>query len=252
MIFDLQRASLLKRISAFLLDAIVLVIAITGFSALFSIMLNYDAHEQALQDAYARYEAEYGISFNMTNEEYIALSDAEKAVYDKAYEEMNKDEDALYAYNMVIRLNLATSSLAIIVSCLLFEFLLPLLLKNGQTIGKKIFGIAVMREDGVRLSTLQLFARSMLGKCTIGTMIPFLMLFLVFFGSLGLTGTVIVLAMLAIQIGLMFTKKRMLMHDLLAHTVAVDMASQMIFDTTEDMIAYKKRVAAEKAMNQTY
>ena len=252
MIFDLQRASLLKRISAFMLDAIVLVIAITGFSALFSVLLDYDAHEQALQDVYARYEAEYNISFELTNEEYLALSEDEKAAFDKAYEAMNKDEDALYTYNMVVRLNLTVTSLSIVVSFLIFEFLIPMWLKNGQTIGKKIFGIAVMRDDGVRLSTLQLFARSMLGKCTIGTMIPFLMLFLVIFGSLGVTGTMIIFAMLALQAGLMFTKKRTAIHDLLAHTVAVDMASQMIFDTTEDMIEYKKRVSAEKAANQTY
>lgn len=252
MIFDLQRASLLKRISAFMLDAIVLVIAITGLSALFSVLLDYDAYEQTLQDAYARYEAEYNISFDLSNEEYMALSEDKKAVYDKAYEAMNKDEDALYAYNMVVRLNLTVTSLAIVFSFLIFEFLIPLWLKNGQTLGKKIFGIAVMREDGVRLSTLQLFARSMLGKCTIGTMIPFLMLFLVVFGSLGATGTMILFAMLALQAGLMFTKRRTAIHDLLAHTVAVDMASQMIFDTTEEMIEYKKRVSAEKAANQTY
>ena len=252
MIFDLQKASLLKRFSAFLLDLIVIAIAITGFSALFSMLFGYDAHEQALRDVYDRYEAEYNISFDLTSEEYLALSEDEKAIFDKAYEAMNKDENALYTYNMVIRLNLTVTSLAIIVSFLIFEFLIPMWLKNGQTIGKKIFGIAVMREDGVRISTFQLFVRSILGKFTIETMIPFLTLFLVFFGSLGLTGTVIASLIACVQVALLFKGKRCVIHDLLARTVAVDMASQMIFDTTEDMIAYKKRVSAEKAANQTY
>ena len=34
--------------------------------------------------------------------------------------------------------------------------------------------------------------------------------------------------------------------------VVVDMASQMIFKTTDDLIAYQKRVAAEKATRQPY
>ena len=40
--------------------------------------------------------------------------------------------------------------------------------------------------------------------------------------------------------------------DKLANTVTVDVASQMIFKTHEDMIAYKQKIAAEKAAAQTY
>ena len=40
--------------------------------------------------------------------------------------------------------------------------------------------------------------------------------------------------------------------DKLANTVTVDVASQMIFKTHDDMIAYKQKVAAEKAANQVY
>ena len=37
------------------------------------------------------------------------------------------------------------------------------------------------------------------------------------------------------------------LHDLLAQTVAVDMASQLIFDSPEDLLEYKKRLHAEDA-----
>ena len=252
MIFDLQKASLLKRFSAFLLDLIVIAIAVTGFSALFSMLFGYDAHEQALQDVYARYEAEYGVSFDLTNEEFLALPESQQEIYNKAYEALNADTEAVYTYNMVIQLTLTISTISILASFLIFEFAVPLWLKNGQTIGKKIFSIAVMREDGVRISTFQLFVRSILGKFTIETMIPFLTLFLVFFGSLGLTGTVIASLIACVQVVLLFKGKRCVIHDLLARTVAVDMASQMIFDTADDLIEYKKRISAEKAANQTY
>ena len=42
------------------------------------------------------------------------------------------------------------------------------------------------------------------------------------------------------------TKARTPIHDKLAHTVTVDFASQMIFDTPEELLAYKKRIHAEQ------
>ena len=40
--------------------------------------------------------------------------------------------------------------------------------------------------------------------------------------------------------------------DTLAKTVTVDMTSQMIFESEEEMIAYKNKVHAEKVARQTY
>ena len=48
------------------------------------------------------------------------------------------------------------------------------------------------------------------------------------------------------------TKERCMIHDKLANTVTVDIASQMIFNTPEDLLAYKQKVAAEKAASQPY
>ena len=41
-------------------------------------------------------------------------------------------------------------------------------------------------------------------------------------------------------------------HDKFAQTVTVDMASQRIFDSTEDLLEYKKRVSAENAEKESY
>ena len=43
-----------------------------------------------------------------------------------------------------------------------------------------------------------------------------------------------------------------MIHDLLAGTVVVDVSSQMIFRTTDDLIAYKKKIAAEQSARQVY
>ena len=64
------------------------------------------------------------------------------------------------------------TTLSTLIAFLLLEFAVPLMLKNGQTLGKKIFGVAVVRVDGVKVSPVMVFARGILGKCTIGTLAP--------------------------------------------------------------------------------
>lgn len=253
MIYDLQKASMWKRISAFLFDNILLLVAIVGIAALLSTMLGYDKHSNTLDAAYEKYETQYGITFNTTQEQYNAMTEAEKANYDAAYEALTADEEAMYAYSMMVNLMLVILSGAILLAMFIFEFAVPMLFGNGQTLGKKIFGIAIMRTDGVKVSGPLMFIRTILGKFTIETMIPVIILFMMFLGTIGIIGPFIFIVLLVLQcIMLVMSKSGRLIHDYLAKTVAVDMSSQMIFDTVEDMVEYKKSVAAEKAAKQDY
>ena len=76
MIYDLQKASMLKRISAYLLDVILLLIVITGAAFGLSALLGYDAYVEKLENIYADYEAEYGIDFDISQEEFAARTAA--------------------------------------------------------------------------------------------------------------------------------------------------------------------------------
>ena len=250
---DLQRASMWKRISAFLLDIILLSVLVVGFGYLLSVVLGYDGHNQALEDGYARYEAQYGVTFDISAEEYSALTEAEKQNYDTAYDALVADTDVLYAYNMVLNLTLVITTLAILLGYLVLEFAIPLFLGNGQTVGKKVFAIGLVRSDGVQMNNLQLFTRTVLGKFTIGTMIPVYVLIMLFFNTVGLMGTLLLAALALTQIILLaVTRNRTAIHDLLAGTVVVDIASQRIFRSTEELIEYTKRIHAEKAARQSY
>ena len=51
---------------------------------------------------------------------------------------------------------------------------------------------------------------------------------------------------------LVLTKDRSVLHDKLAQTVTVDMSSQMIFETTDDLVAYKNKLQAENAEKAAY
>ena len=250
---ELQKASFWKRVSAFMLDAIVMVILAVGCGAALSGVLHFDKHNETVQAAYARYEADYNISFELTQEEYETMLPEERAQFDEAYAALIADEEAMYAYNMTIYLSLLITTVSILFAVILLEFVGPMMLGNGQTLGKKIFGLGVMRVDGVRLTTIQLFIRTFLGKFTIEIMLPVLLALALFFNIIGIVGLFVLCGILLLQIILLgVSKTNSAIHDHLAGTVVIDIASQRIFDTTDDMIEYKKKVAAEKAAKEAY
>lgn len=250
---DLQRAGMWKRIAAWMFDGILLSVIVVGFAVLLSWLLGYDNYSGAMEAGYARYEEQYGVTFEITMEDYEAMTAEERMNYDTAYEALIADQEVLYNYNMVLHLTILIITLAFLCSLLLWEFFMPLWLGNGQTLGKRIFSLCVIRSDGVKLNTLQLFARTILGKFTIETMIPVYVLVMLYFGSVGLTGTLLLFALLLAQgLCVAMTRNRCAIHDLIAGTVVVDKDSQTIFRTTEDLIAWKKKVAAERAARAPY
>ncbi len=253
MTHDLQKASLWKRASAWIFDFILLGILIVGVALVLSAVLGYNGYNETLDAAYATYEEQYGVEFEISQEQYHTMTEQQRQNYNDAYDALVSDQEAMYAYNMVLNLTMLITTVSILISYLLLEFALPLYLGNGQTLGKKIFGLCLMRIDGVQINTMQLFVRTVLGKFTIETMIPVYILIMIFFNMIGIVGTGILAVLVLVQIILLaVTATNAQIHDLLAGTVVVDYASQMIFRTTEDLIAYQKRVAAEAAARQSY
>lgn len=253
MVYDLQKAGLWKRIAAWMFDSILTAVLAVGLGFLLSLLLGYDSHSQALDAAYDRYEQEYGIVFEITQEEYEAMTDAQKRNYDAATQALTADAEAGRAFNLLVNLSLVILSVSCLVAILLWEFAIPLYFGNGQTLGKKIFGLCLVRTDCVRLNKLQLFTRTLLGKFALETMLPVYIVFLAFWGILGVTGTVILFALAAAQLlSLVISRTNSALHDLLAGTAVVDMASQMIFRDTEELIEFQKWVAAERAARDPY
>ena len=251
--YDIQKASLLKRFSAFLLDLILLCILVTGFAFALSAITGYDSYRDRLEQVQKQYEQQYGMSLEISQEQYDKLTEDERKLLEDAQNAFLDDPEVSYLYGMEINLILLISSVSILLSCVITELIIPLCLKNGQTVGKKIFGIALMRVDGVKISTLALFARAILGKYTLETMVPLFIFLMTFLGSMGLTGTIVLLLILVLQIGMVaVTKTNSAIHDVLAATVAVDLASQMIFESEEAKIAYKQKIHAEQVQAKPY
>lgn len=253
MVYNVQKASVWKRVSAFLFDGIILGIMAVALAWLLSGVLHFDSYNQTLEQSYEKYASQYGVSFEISQEDYDALDLEEKARYDEAYAALARDEEATYAYNMLVSLSLVIITVSVLAAFLALEFAAPLLIGNGQTMGKRIFGVALMRNDGVRINGVSLFVRTILGKFTIETMIPLLIVLMIFWGVIGVISVIILGVILLAQVALLAcTKNNLLIHDFLANTIVVDYASQMIFPDEQALIDYKKKMAAEKSARQNY
>lgn len=254
MVYDLQKADLWKRISAGLFDFIMLGILCVAIALGVSVIVDYDGYIDGLNSCYERYEEEYNIDLEIIGtEKYDKLSDEEKAVYQAADEAFRKDKEAIYYNQMLISLMFVILTTSIIIGYVIWEFIIPLIFKNGQTLGKKIFGIAVIRYDCVKVSPMLMFARAMLGKCTVETLVPLLSFIMIIMQVGGIFPLILCAGVIITQIAFfIITRERTLIHDVMAQTVVVDLSSQMIFETQEALLEYKQKLQAEKAEKAEY
>ena len=251
MTYDIQKASFLKRTPAWLLDMILLLVLVTGFLFAWSYVFNVTPHINELSAVIEKYEEQFGGKLSIPTDEYEGLTTEEKAVADQISQNisnaLNQDKEAVKLLELVATNIFAMVSLSVLCAYTILEFVIPLCLKNGQTLGKKCFGVALMRKDGVKVTPFMLFARTILGKCTVETMIPVLAIVLMLIGVGGplmLLGVVVLLAQIITPIA---TRNKTAIHDLMACTVAVDLSSQMIFNSLEEQLEYHKQLHEEIA-----
>ena len=95
---DLQKASMLKRISAFILDVILLAVAITGFAFFLSAVTGYDSYNEKLDAIYASYEEEYGVKVGISLEEFEALTEEQIEQYKVDFEKHLNAPNPKYSY----------------------------------------------------------------------------------------------------------------------------------------------------------
>lgn len=279
--FELRKTGIVRRASASLLDVILLVVLATGFMFIISLICNYSYNEKLSNRYYNEWEdfrkthvaqvAEYyGFEYKVTGNNYVITKNGEKSslnelmesldnsngedaatkvAYD-AFKELPSAKEVNWQYRYVYNLLFMMTSIGILLSYITLEFILPIIFKNGQTVGKKVFGICLVRPNCVKITNLSLFARTILGKYAIETMFPVLLVFLFIFGGIGILALILLAALALLNIVLFFaTKNRTPIHDLIACTVTADMRTQMIFQT-EDELVEKKALAHRELAGQ--
>lgn len=262
MICDLQKASLWKRISAGLFDLIIFAILAIGIATLMSFVFKYDEKMDYIQKqknaivehCEAKYEAEHGKRVELDlSLGYEKMSDEQKELYNMVDEALAKDKSLSAVYTLLLNYTLLMTVVSTMIAYGILDFVVPLLLKNGQTIGKKVFGLGVMRTNSVKVSPMVLCVRMLLGKATIETIVPIFIILMMFFGIIGIVGPIVLLGLAILQMVMMcITHTNSTIHDLISDTVVVDLTSQMIFESEQAMIDYKKKLHEEEVARSPY
>ena len=249
MAFSIQKASFWKRLSAWMVDTVLVILLSMTFSLPVLQILNFDTYGQqmtSIQNEYKQQiETQFELDLDIEKSEYENLPEHVKTQYDQATQALNDalGKDETYTKLRADRVSLVVTDACIVlfISILLAHFVLPLLLKNGQTLGKKVFGLATVRTNGVKVSPTSLFIRSLVGLYAIETMA------VAFFLLIYPVGVIAAILVQVLQIGVMIkTPTNSSIHDLLADTVVVDFASQRIFETQEEREEYLAKLAQEE------
>ncbi len=267
MTLSIQKANFWKRISAWLFDTIITVMLAVGVAALLSFAVGYSKYNNELDGIIQQYQTElqpkieeqYGVDLDVTQEEYDKLTSDQKTEYDEAAQAltdaMNKalssNAEAMKLYKTTSSLILVIVSLSILLGIAVVQFIVPLFFHNGQTLGKKIFGVAVVRTNCVQISNFVLFVRSIFGAYTIETMFPIALIIMVYFGYMGGVGLITAGLVMLLQAGVLIgTKNNSAIHDALSDTVVVDIGSQRIFKNEEELLTFKEQQHAEEVARQ--
>ena len=251
MSIGIQKAPIWKRISAFLFDAMLVISLGLVFLIGMSSFMNFDAHTSTMSTYLTAYETKYQIP-EYSEEEFNALTEDEKFAYNALQEEMLTEyfQDPVVSSTItkLTTLILVAVGVSLLLAYIIVFFLIALPFKNGQTLGKKAFALAVMRTSGVKVSKPVLLTRTVVGLFVIETMFPLMLIALTIVRFLGGIGIITPILLFVLELGVMiYTPTNSSIHDLMCDTVVVDMASQEIFETEEELLAYKKRLAAQKA-----
>ena len=117
---------------------------------------------------------------------------------------------------------------SILISGALVYILVPLILKNGQTFGKKAYGLGLANSDGYKFSNSRLLMR----------FLPFaivdISLFFMILVNLYLVLLIVLIIFLVSFALAMSSPKRMSLHDITGRTIVVDLKSSTLFETVDE------------------
>ncbi|MBO6048822.1 MAG: RDD family protein [Spirochaetales bacterium] len=225
-----NKAGLSKRASAFFIDAVLLLLLAVALAYVLSLAFGYSRFSQAYSSGIERYAAQYNVQFDkvVSQADFDALTDQQKAAYEAAVAAMNEDTEILDALSSMVRLIFLIAALSLFLAFLALEFIVPLFLKQGRTLGKKAFGLSVTKKDGSPLGPVPLLVRTFVGKYLIETMIPVLIIIITIFNAIGLMngpgiiGFAIILVIVISNLALVFISANgCAIHDHIADTIVV-------------------------------
>ena len=247
MAISIQKANFWKRISAFMFDAIITIMFAMGFFVIINVFSGYDQKAAEVNAYYTQYEELYGIDFNISEEAFNQLTNEQQSVYTEANTALQNDPGFQAATQAIFRLTILMYGGGSLIAFILWYFVIPLFFGYGRTMGKRIFGLAVIRTNGVKVSIPVLFIRTVVGFFAIETVVP------IAFLTMGIVGWIAIVLLFVLQVWVLIsTQTNSSIHDLLTDTVVVEFMSQQIFDTQEDLMHFIQEEHAKAVETAEY
>ena len=256
MIYDLQKASFWKRASAFLFDLVIMIVVVVGIASLMSMAMKYELHYNNIEHERdiekQKIEAEYGCELDLSVG-YSEMTEQQKEMYEKLDSAISENDTIQAAAFLLLNYSLVICLVSTFAAYAILEFAVPMIFGNGQTLGKKLFSIGVIRTNTVKASRLVLFVRMLFGKFTIETVLPLFVLIMMFFGIIGIVGPIVILGLVLLEVvAVLATRTRSALHDLISDCCVVDMTTQMVFESEQALLEYKKKIHEENVANSPY
>ena len=232
LVYKPKYAKYILRIAAFVLDFILFLVLLTGILFILMKIVNFDYYYNILDDEYKRIG--YKI-YDEATKSYHYISESAPNFNEVIEKYKNSEIIKEYGYK-VNNLVLNIPIISIFISMLILEFIVPLIFKNGQTIGMKCFHIALISKSNIKIKPIQLFTRFLFGKTVLMAIIPYMCLFYSIFNmGGGLFGTIIIALIYIINIVLLFKGNHASLSDIIASVYPVDSQQTIFYDNEEEL-----------------
>lgn len=244
-IYTPKNAKISKRIAAWVVDIILIVILWTGISLFTSMVYKYDTYMTTVTEKYVEYNL---ATYDEEKKEYVFVDIEKDQNAQENYALLIKDQEFVEAYHKVNNGQIIILSTGLFGSLLVFEFIIPLFLKHGRTIGMRFFGIGYVTDEDIDVGFKQVFVRFIFGKFIISGFVP-LTGYLLFamgsgFGGMGLI-LLVGIPVLNVILSCVTPEKRGI-HDYVARVKPIDNDCQIYVKTKEEL----SRLKIEELTNQ--
>ncbi len=225
-----------KRIAAYILDFICVAIVCVGLCLLFSFLFGYDKANDALNLKYV----EYGLKY-YDEENNLLIKEGTTEELSALWELFDQDEKAIQLWNKVVDLSLIIPILSVSISIFIFEFIVPLFMKHGRSIGRYAFKIALITNEGIEVKMIHLFIRFLFGKLMITALIPLICILSVLLNMANPFIVIMLLGIWIINLILIIKSKNHIgISDFLAKVYPCEIEGQTFFDSVEELNAKKE------------
>ena len=116
---------------------------------------------------------------------------------------------------------------------LIINIVFPLIFKNGQTLGKKVFELGLVSKKGIKVNFANIGLRFLIGIFAF-EVFPFMLYLAV--SNVYSIGLYLGMALFFVNFCLfIFTKNHTMVHDYVGGTVVVDLHTTIVFNSVEEM-----------------